>query len=60
MPYRSTDQDAFVVSGQSICLQICGMYGAELILNHALESKGERLIFDRVCLVFRSVSPSMH
>jgi hypothetical protein len=25
-----------------------------------LESKGERLIFDRVCLVFRSVSPSMH
>ena len=60
MPYRSRGPDAVVASGQSIYLQICGMYGAELILTHALETKGERLIFDRVCLVFRSVSPSMH
>ena len=49
MPYRSRDQDAFVVSGQSICLKTCGMYGAELILNHALESMGARMKFDRVC-----------
>ena len=60
MPYRSIYPDAFVVSGQSICLQICGMYGAELILNHALESMGARMKSDRVCLACQSVNPSMY
>ena len=57
MPYRSSDQDASVVFGQSICLQIYGMYGAGLILSHALESMGGRMKSDRVCLVCRSVNP---
>ena len=57
MPYRSSDPDAFVASGQSIYLQICEMYGAELILNHVLESMGGRMISGRVCLACRSVSP---
>ena len=60
MPYRSRDQDAFVVSGQSIWLKIYGVYGAELILNHALESMGARMKFDRVCLACQSVNPSMY
>ena len=57
MPYRSIDPDAFAVSGQSICLQICEMYDAELKLNHALESMGGRMKSGRVCLAGRSVSP---
>ena len=60
MPYRSRGPDAVAVFGQSIFLQICGMYGAELILNHALESMGVRMKSDRVCLACQSVSPSMY
>ena len=60
MPYRSRGPDAVAVFGQSIFLQICGMYGAELILNHALESMGARMKSDRVCLACQSVNPSMY
>ena len=47
----STDLNASVVSGLSICLQICGMCDVGLILNRVLVSMGVLMKSDRVCLV---------